>query len=137
VDYGRPDCYHPGSYFPYAPSPFTGDVYEIKSSDPDQVALGIEEVDDYIIRLTAHNPKIPWHPGLTLLAPPQIRVPGFPYVVFNLQIEEPGVLTYDPEPDYLEAAKVGVTAFALTLILLLLKEPLPDPVPEPIPQPAY
>jgi RHS repeat-associated protein len=131
-DYGRPDCRHPGPI-----SPFTGEVYEFKSSDPDQIAQGMEEVDDYIIRLTAHSPNVPWHPGLVLLAPPQIRVPGFPFIVFNLSIAEPGVLVYDPQPDYLEAAKLGIAAFALTMLILLLKTaPEPPPLPAPIPQPA-
>ncbi len=122
--------------FPYAPWPFTGEVYEIKSSDPSQVAEGEQEVLTYYIpRLLVHSPSIAWHPGATLLAPSNLRIPQFPYLIFHLSVPVPGVISYDPQPDYEEAARLGITAAILTFIILTIKEAPPGRLPEPIPQP--
>ena len=134
----RPDMRHHG------PGPYTGEVYEIKPNNPVQVALGFDEVQNYYIPLLeAHDwvnrKSTPWHPGTHLLAPPRIRIPEFPFIVFRLSIPVEGVVAYDPEADIEEAAKWGIAAFAITFFALTLKidtpVPTPEPVPEPIPEP--
>jgi RHS repeat-associated protein len=142
VDRARPDMRHHGDGF--FGSAFRGEVYEIKPNNPTQVALGFDEVQNfYIPRLDAHDQAngitTPWHPGTHLLAPPRMRIPEFPFIVFRLSIPVEGVVAYDPEADIEEAAKWGIGAFAITFFALTLlidtPVPKPEPVPEPVPEP--
>jgi RHS repeat-associated protein len=123
---GRPDARHHG------PGLFTGEVYEFKSVA--ETARGIIEVTDYIADLAIHDPGIPWHGGLSILAPNPLRVPEFPFILFRLSIPFPGVLVYDPMPDWLKAAELSVSVFTVLLLVILLKNvPKPGPLPEPVP----
>jgi hypothetical protein len=92
----------------------------------------------YIGILSARYPAIPWHPGLTLLAPTPLPVPEFPFMLLDLSIAAPGVIAYSPRPDYPRALRWGVSAFVLTLMLLALRAggPKSDWVPVPVPAPA-
>ncbi|HEX7962009.1 MAG TPA: hypothetical protein VF493_18970, partial [Terriglobales bacterium] len=143
VDRARPDMRHHGGAF--FGNEFRGEVYEIKPNNPTQVQLGAMEVQDfYIPRLEAHDQAngitTPWRPGEHLLAPPRIRIPEFPFIVFKLSVPQgTGVVAYDPEADIEEAAKWGIAAFAITFFALTLKidQPVPDevPIPDPVPEP--
>ena len=127
VNRGRPDARHHG------PGIFTGEVYEFKSIA--EAGVGLVEVTDYIAGLSAHDPLIPWHGGMNILAPNPLRVPEFPFIVFRLSIPFPGVLVYSPEPDWVRAAQLSVSVFTVTLLLLLLRN-APSPGPRPFPQPV-
>jgi RHS repeat-associated protein len=133
IDRQRPDCRHHG------PGPFSGDVYEIKPIG--LLADGVAEVAYYIAILATRYPGVPWHEGLALLAPTPLRVPEFPYILFDLALPAPGVITYSPRPDYLEALKLGLSVFAVIIIILLLRSgvqnirPAPG-IPRPVPAPA-
>lgn len=132
MDRRRPDLRHHGPGF------YAGQVYEIKSEKG--VAEGIIQLNGYIGVLNVRYPNITWHPGNVLLCPqilPKTALP-FNYIRIHVRLAAPGVIAYEPYPDYGEAAKVGVTAFALTFLILFLKGVIPKlpPMPLPVPQPA-
>jgi RHS repeat-associated protein len=132
IDQRRPDCRHHG------PGPFAGDVYEIKSIV--EVAIGAAQVLDYIAILTARYPGVPWHPGITLLAPTPLALPEFPFILLDLSIPVPGVIAYSPRADYGKAARWGAAAFVVTLMILALRAGGPKsqriPVPQRLPKAA-
>jgi len=113
IDPLRPDCR----------DEVTGEVYEIKSSDPGQMMDGLNDLyGKYIPHLIAHSPHIPWHPGSrNLVVPPELRLFEFPYIVFRISVPEPGLIIYDPQPDYLKAAEIGAIAAVMTLMALSLR----------------
>lgn len=71
------------------------------------------------------------------------RFGEFPFIQFELSIPVDGVIAYTPLPDYDEAARYGIQMFELTLIMLILEEPVDVPQdaappieePEPVPLP--
>jgi len=110
----RPDCRHHGS----------GEVFEIK---PSWLALeAFDEVQNfYIPRLIQHDVangrKTPWRPGAgRLLAPRLLFVPEFPMLLFRLTRPLPGVIAYEPRPNYGRAAAVGVQAAVATFLITQL-----------------
>jgi RHS repeat-associated protein len=139
--------FRPDIWFPWAGSVFTGEIYEIKSSDPGEIAHGLLDLTFYQSELQAHSPGINWHPGSYLLViPPILRIPEFPFIRFAIKLEQPGLITYTPTPDTERALEAGGIAALLQIFFLMEEDvpvpsdvpgngPTPQPGPEPMPQP--
>jgi hypothetical protein len=98
-----------GSSYGYADiaNPITGEIFEIKSTDPNQQALGAAEATAYATAAQINCPtgSIPWHAGLIFpppgptptLVPSTMTLPNpmNPTEVIKVTRPLPGVLTYE------------------------------------------
>ncbi|HKV81571.1 MAG TPA: RHS repeat-associated core domain-containing protein [Candidatus Sulfotelmatobacter sp.] len=129
--------YRPNMYYPGRGLPYEGEIYEIKSSDPGQMAEGLADLAFYKGELSKRTPGIGWRLGSYLLCPPKLRVPEFPFIEFYIELKAPGLVTYTPTPDTERALEAGAVASALQIFFLMESTEAPaEPVPEEGPGPG-
>jgi hypothetical protein len=92
----------------------------------------------YIGLLKSRYPKVPWHPGTSLLAPTTFSLPKFPFMKIKLSLPVPGNIVYSATPDYGEAALVGLTVAAVSFMALTLNSGAVAPLESvPVPRLAF